>query len=190
MINLQDVFEETKKANLPLQQGRTLVFGRGKKDADILFIGEAPGKDEDEQGLPFVGRGGKLLQKNIEKANINSYYIANILKYRPPKNRNPKKEEIRKHTPYLLKQINAIQPKIICTLGNYSTKYVLAGFQTKNMNKQQNISKVRGKKHILNHNQSRYIIFPIYHPAATLYNPDLRPVFEKDIRKIKNLIKK
>lgn len=186
-MNLDEVRKETKKANLPLKEGHNLVFGRGKSDADILFIGEAPGKNEDEQGLPFVGRAGKVLQKNIEETNITSYYIANILKYRPPNNRDPKKNEIEKHTPYLIKQIQAIKPKIICTLGNYSTKFVLAGFTTKNMNKQPGISTIRGETKTVKLQNTSYTILPIYHPAATLYNPTLRPLFKEDLKKAKRL---
>lgn len=186
-MNLEEIEKETNKARLPLKDGHNLVFGRGDENADVLFIGEAPGKNEDEQGLPFVGRAGKVLQKAIDEAGIEKYYIANILKYRPPKNRDPTFQEIKAHTPFLLKQIQAIKPKVICTLGNYSTKFVLAGFITKNMNKQPGISSVRGEAQTIKLEENPYTILPIYHPAATLYNPKLRPIFKKDLEKASKL---
>ena len=114
-----------------------LVFGKGNAECDILIIGEAPGAKEDIEGYPFVGRAGKNLDKllNIINLNLDDVYIANILKYRPPKNRDPTKDEMKNHTPYLIKQIKIIKPKIIATLGNYSTKFVLSGFDSDNMKK-------------------------------------------------------
>lgn len=120
--------EISKKLNCELKKDANLVFGKGNPDAKIMFIGEAPGKKEDEKKEPFVGRAGTELNKCLEHINLtlNDVYIANILKYRPPKNRNPTKQEIIIHAPYLIKQIEIIQPKIICPLGNFATKFVLA----------------------------------------------------------------
>jgi len=106
----------------------SIVFGKGSEDAQVLFIGEAPGAKEDLQGVPFVGRAGKQLDKLLNKISlsIDDVYIANILKYRPPKNRDPKINEIISHTPYLIEQIKIIKPEIIATLGNFSSKFILA----------------------------------------------------------------
>src|SRR3989344_2923175 len=127
---LEKLSKEVAQADLPLKEtATTLVFGKGNPNTSILFIGEAPGKNEDLQGLPFVGAAGKLLDTMLKTIGltIDDIYIANILKYRPPNNREPSKEEIIAHTPYLIEQIKIIQPKIIVTLGNYATKFVLSG---------------------------------------------------------------
>ena len=127
---------------------KNLVFGKGNPNAPILFIGEAPGAKEDEQGIPFVGRAGKELDKLLQRIDltIDDVYIANILKYRPPQNRDPKKEEIMDHTPYLIEQIKIIKPKIIATLGNYSTKFILSQCNIENMKKVQGIAEIHGQK--------------------------------------------
>ncbi|MCC7574160.1 uracil-DNA glycosylase [Candidatus Woesearchaeota archaeon] len=183
------IIEQEIKENLncPLKKTATnLVFGKGNPDAKILFIGEAPGEKEDQQGIPFVGSAGKKLDELLKKIDLTmeDVYIANILKYRPPKNRNPTTEEIKNHTPYLIKQIKIINPQIICTLGNYATKFVLAGFTTNGMNKIQGITKLHGETQKIN----ELIIMPMYHPAATLYNPDLKETLEKDFEKLKQKI--
>ena len=184
-MSLHTLKKECEEADLLLKEGNTLVFGRGDPDADILFIGEAPGEKEDEQGEPFVGRAGKVLQNGIDHVSIDSYYIANILKYRPPNNRDPKTAEIKNHTPYLIKQIEHISPNVIATLGNYSTKFVLNGFEADGMDSVQGISSLHGKKKHVELNGKTYTIIPLYHPAATLYNPNLRPDFEEDLRKVR-----
>ncbi len=188
---LKEIEEEAKNKELPLKETATnLVFGKGNPKAEILFIGEAPGAKEDEQGLPFIGAAGKELDKLLNKINlsIEKVYIANILKYRPPKNRDPRKEEIESHTPILIKQINAINPKIICTLGNYATKFILAGFKTETMAKVQGISKLHGKIKNIEINNKNYTIIPLYHPAAMLYNPRLRETLDEDFQKIKETL--
>lgn len=169
-----------------------MVFGKGDVDAKILFIGEAPGEQEDLQGIPFVGRAGKELDKLLNSINlsIDDVYIANILKYRPPKNRDPNREEIEKHTPYLIEQIKIIKPKIIITLGNYSTKFVLAGFSPKGMNKIDGISKLRGGFRKIELEEQIFYVFPIYHPAAMLYNPHLRNIMEEDFAKLGKVLSK
>lgn len=163
-----------------------LVFGKGNPDADILFIGEAPGAKEDLQGVPFVGSAGRELDKLLKGIglSLDDVYIANILKYRPPSNRNPSVDEIKKHTPFLLRQIEIIEPKIICTLGNYATKFVLAGFKVEGMNKIDGISKIHG----VVHKTDDLLVVPLYHPAAMLYNPKLRGVLEKDFVLLKKLL--
>ena len=173
--NLKD--ELSKKA-------KNLVFGKGNSNANIFFIGEAPGAKEDLEGIPFVGRAGKELDKMLNKINLTleKCYITNILKYRPPKNRNPSKSEIIEHTPFLLEQIKIINPKIIVTLGNFSTKFILGNFSQENMKKQKGISEVHGKSFEIN----GFIVFPIYHPSAMMYKPSLKKIFEKDFKKLKN----
>ena len=170
-----------------------LVFGKGNPNSKIMFIGEAPGEKEDLQGIPFVGRAGLELDKMLRKINLSldECYIANILKYRPPKNRDPNSKEILEHTPYLIEQIKIINPKILITLGNYSTKFVLADFKEENMKNVSGITNHRGKPKKINFKDGKnFIVFPIYHPAAMLYRPNLREVFEEDFKIVSNLINK
>jgi len=190
---LDAIREEISKANLPLKNTSTnLVFGKGSENAPILFIGEAPGEKEDLQGIPFVGRAGQVLNSllNSIDLSIDEIYIANVLKYRPPKNRDPSPEEIRAHTPFLIKQIEVIQPKVIATLGNYATKFVLAGFDEKEMKNIEGISKLHGKEKEIEVNGSAVRVIPLYHPAAMLYNPILRKDIKIDFQIIGELIKK
>jgi DNA polymerase len=175
----------------PLKDAATnLVFGKGNPNAPILFIGEAPGEKEDLQGIPFVGRAGKQLDKLLHEIGltIEDVYIANILKYRPPLNRNPTDEEMMKHTPYLIEQIKIIKPKIIATLGNFSTKFVLAGFKVEGMKQIEGIAELHGKPKQLTVNDFSFIVVPIYHPAAMLYKPTLRIDFEQDFKVMKKII--
>ncbi|MCF7799178.1 uracil-DNA glycosylase [Candidatus Woesearchaeota archaeon] len=159
-----------------------MVFGKGNPQAKIVFIGEAPGAEEDKLGVPFVGRAGQELDKLLGKIGLtlDDVYICNILKYRPPKNRDPTMGEICNHTPYLIKQLKIIQPKVIVTLGNYSTKFVLSGFDPEEMRKVQGITTLHGKKHSLLVDGVEFLVIPMYHPAAMLYNPKLRELVEKD----------
>lgn len=167
-----------------------LVFGKGNPDTSILFIGEAPGEKEDLQGIPFVGAAGKQLDKllSIIGLSIDDIYIANILKYRPPQNRNPSRDEIERHTPYLVEQIKIIKPKIIATLGNYSTKFVLADFNPDEMNKVEGISEIHGKHIKKCIDGMEFIVIPLYHPAAMLYKPSLRSDLEKDILGMREIV--
>lgn len=184
----KDILEKLK---CPLkEQATNLVFGKGNTNAKIFFIGEAPGAKEDEAGIPFIGRAGKDLDKVLNKINLNidDVYIANILKYRPPKNRDPSKDEIISHTPYLIRQIETINPKIIVTLGNFSTKFILSKFNQKEMKKVPGISQIHGQKIQTQINNEIYIVVPIYHPSAMIYKPKLREEFEKDFINLKNII--
>ncbi len=180
---LERVRQEILATNLPLQeQAKNLVFGKGSPNAPIIFIGEAPGAKEDELGIPFVGAAGKELDKLLGKIglSLDEVYIANILKYRPPQNRDPTLDEIKTHTPFLIKQILAIEPKIICTLGNFATKFVLAGFSVEDMNNIGGVSGLHGKVHKVKLNNHDFVVIPLYHPAAMLYNPRLRGVLADD----------
>lgn len=177
----------------PLKDAATnMVFGKGNPDADILFIGEAPGEKEDLEGIPFIGRAGKELDTLLEQIglSLDDVYIANILKYRPPKNRNPSIEEIKNHTPYLIKQIKIIQPKIIVTLGNYSTKFILANCDLASMKSIKGISLLHGTIHTSSFDGQEFTVIPIYHPAAMLYNPRLRETFKEDFLLIADFLKR
>ena len=158
-----------------LYRARTnLVFGEGNPDADLMFVGEAPGRDEDIQGRPFVGRAGKLLSRIINAMNLkrSDVYIANILKDRPPNNRNPEEEEIQACTGYLIEQIEIIEPKVICALGSFATKELLK--------KDEPISKLRGKFY----NYKNIKLMPTYHPAYLLRNPHGKKLVWEDMKEI------
>ena len=153
---------------------RTIVFGEGNEKATLMFIGEGPGYDEDVQGRPFVGRAGQLLTKIIESIHLSreEVYIANIVKCRPPQNRNPEADEIQSCNPFLTKQINAIRPKIICALGTFSAQTLLKT-DTK-------ISALRGKLYDL----EGIKVIPTYHPAFLLRNPERKREVWGDMKKI------
>lgn len=171
-ITLEEYYKEIKDCQkCPLAHYRTnLVFGVGSSQADLLFIGEAPGYHEDVQGEPFVGQAGKLLDQLLADIGLKrqDVYIANVLKCRPPENRDPMLDEIELCKPYLMKQIEIINPKLVVTLGNFSTKLILG----KNIG----ITKVHGKKFP----GDGYYILPTYHPAAALYNPGTLNSLKKD----------
>ncbi len=154
---------------------KNLVFGEGDPDTGFVVIGEAPGADEDEQGRPFVGRSGRLLRDTLAQAGLPpaSVFIGNILKHRPPGNRNPLPAEIQACTPFLLSQLQIIRPKIIVTLGNFSSKFLLAT--------ETGITQLRGKTH---RSPLGYTVFPTFHPSAVLRTPgEYGPVFRSDIAK-------
>jgi len=157
------------------------VIGQGNHQAKIMFIGEAPGYNEDKTGRPFCGRAGEILDELLQSASIKreSVYIANILKCRPPGNRNPLGKEINACVPYLERQIKSIKPEIICTLGNYSTAYILRKYNLEN--KIQGISKIHGK--IFSAKDVK--IIPSYHPAVATYNPNMKEVLKKDFKILK-----
>ena len=166
-----------------LAQGRTqVVFGSGSPAADLMFVGEAPGFHEDKQGVPFVGAAGKLLSKLLEGIGLSrdEVYIANVLKCRPPGNRDPLPEEIAACEPHLWKQIELIQPKLICTLGNFATK-LLSGKPT-------GITQVHGRPQEATLGGHRVTLYPIYHPAAALYTPRMLQVLEEDFRRVPELL--
>ncbi|MFA5004263.1 MAG: uracil-DNA glycosylase [Candidatus Saccharimonadales bacterium] len=163
-----------------LAKGATqLVFGVGNSAADIVFIGEAPGKSEDEQGEPFVGAAGKFLNEMLEMIGLGrkDIYITNIVKYRPPNNRDPLPEEKAAFLPYLVEQLKAIQPKLIVTLGRHSMDVLLPGLK---------ISQVHGKPMKV----KDHVYLPLFHPAAALYNGGLRQTLIDDFAKIPAILKK
>lgn len=165
-----------------------IVVGKGNLNADILFVGEAPGRNEDEQGFPFVGVAGKNLDELLEKVglSLNDVYVANILKCRPPENRDPLPEEIRAHTPWLLKQIREMKPKVVCSLGNYATKFFLAGGDVGKMNSQPGIMGVHGKARDIEIGGLSVRLIPLFHPAAIIYNKTkLTPLWEEDMKVVR-----
>ena len=163
-------------------QAKNLVMGDGNLDADIVFIGEAPGKNEDEQGLPFVGAAGKFLNEMLASINLErkDVYITNIVKYRPPNNRDPLPEEKAAFWPYLLKQLQIIQPKIIITLGRHSMEYFLPGMK---------ISDIHGQPKRIQFGDHKIVILPLFHPAAALYNGGLRQTLLDDFANVPMVIK-
>lgn len=154
-------------------QATQLVMGSGNPNANILFIGEAPGKKEDEQGVPFIGAAGKFLDTMLAAAGMNrdDVYITNIVKYRQPNNRDPKPAEKAAFLPFLLKQIDIIQPKVIITLGRHSMEYFLPD---------QKIGHIHGQPRQIKLGGKDYTIIPLFHPAAALYNGSLRQTLLDD----------
>src|SRR3989344_3272599 len=169
---------------------KNVVIGKGNEKAEILFIGEAPGRNEDEQGLPFIGVAGKNLDKLLEEVglSLNDIYITNILKCRPPENRNPLIDEIKAHTPWLIKQIKEMKPKVICSLGNYATKFFLANGEVDKMDSQLGVTSVHGKVKILDFLGLKIKLIPLFHPAAIIYNRTLIAEWDKDMEIVKKEI--
>jgi len=168
-----------------------IVVGDGDVDADILFVGEAPGRNEDEQGIPFCGAAGKNLDKLLDSVGLSrkDIYIANILKCRPPENRDPLPEEIKAHTPWLLKQIKEMQPKVVCSLGNYATKFFLSLGDVDLMKSQPGISQVHGEVQDIEIDGLKIKLIPLFHPAAIIYNrTKLTPLWEEDMGLVKKEI--
>ncbi len=173
---LNELKKEVEKCRrCPLSKTRTkVVFGTGSMDARLMIVSEAPGYWEDQKGEPFVGAAGKVLNELLESIEVKreEIYIANILKCRPPSNRNPQKEEIEACASYLDRQIEIIRPRVICTLGNYSTKYI---FEKYALEKQiQGISKIHGKVFEPKTLFESIKIIPLYHPAVATYNPNMK----------------
>ena len=164
-------------------QATNLVMGDGNVDADIVFIGEAPGKNEDEQGLPFVGAAGKFLNEMLAQAGMErgDVYITNIVKYRPPNNRDPLPEEKKAFWPYLLKQLQIIQPKVVITLGRHSMEYFLPDMK---------ISQIHGQAKRIKFGDHKLVVVPLYHPAAALYNGGLRQTLIDDFLSVPTIIEK
>lgn len=158
------------------------VFGSGNSKAKIVFIGEAPGKDEDLQGKPFIGRSGKFLDEMLQSIKLKreNVYITNVVKYRPPNNRDPKPEEIKECLPWLIEELNFIKPKIIVTLGRHAMNRFFPDAK---------ISEVHGR---VLENKNKEIkckkFLALYHPAAALYNGSMKKTLEKDFKKLKGFI--
>ena len=167
----------------PLKATRTkLVFGAGNADAEVMFVGEAPGAQEDLQGLPFVGRAGQLLNELLREIGLdrNDVFVANVLKCRPPGNRDPLPEEIAECEPHLMEQISLIQPKVICTLGNFATK-LLSGQPT-------GITRCCGIPQYREIGGLPVVLYPLFHPAAALRTPATKDRLRADMAKLPELI--
>lgn len=158
-----------------------LVMGHGNPKADIVFIGEAPGKNEDLQGIPFIGAAGKFLDQMLAEADMvrSDIYITNIVKYRPPDNRDPKPEEKKAFWPYLVKELQIIQPTIVVTLGRHSMSYFLPKAK---------IGEVHGQPKRVQFGDVKLIIMPLYHPAAAMYNGDLKATLLEDFAKVPSVL--
>ena len=167
-----------------------IVVGKGNVNADILFVGEAPGRKEDLEGVPFVGAAGKNIDKLLEKVGLTleDIYVANILKCRPPENRDPLPEEIKAHTPWLIHQIKEMKPKVVCSLGNYATKFFLALGNVGEMKNQPGITSVHGVVRDIEISGVKIKLIPLFHPAALIYNRSLGPLWEKDMEIVKEEI--
>lgn len=177
LLELEELTQGCKGCTL--FEGRmNVVFGDGSPDAGVLIIGEAPGKNEDLQGRPFVGAAGQLLNQMLERIGLEreDIYIANILKCRPPRNRDPLPAEIEACTPWLRAQIKAVHPTILVTMGNFSTKFVL---QTKT-----GITQLRGKIHVT----GPFRVIPTFHPAAAIYDRNKIGAIEQDFDLLRQLL--
>jgi uracil-DNA glycosylase len=181
---LKEVYEQARGCiACQLHQTRTqVVFGAGNADADLMFIGEAPGADEDRLGLPFVGRAGKLLDQLLGEIGLErtDVFIANTLKCRPPSNRDPYPNEIESCSGYLRRQVELIQPKVICTLGNFSTKLLRAD--------PTGISRLHGRDEVRTIGTRAIRLLPLYHPAAALYTPSNLQTLRDDFARIPELL--
>jgi DNA polymerase len=169
----------------PLHETRTkAVFGAGNADADLMFVGEAPGADEDRQGLPFVGRAGQLLNQMLGEIGLarEDVFIANVLKSRPPGNRDPLPLEISACEPYLFEQVRLIEPRVLCTLGNFATK-LLTGSPT-------GITRVRGTPQVHELGDRPVFLLPLFHPAAALRTPAVKETLRADFATIPALLER
>lgn len=187
MLSKQELLEQLKADILKSdvcpdlrEQATQLVLGDGNPDARIVFIGEAPGKAEDEQGLPFVGASGKFLNEMLAQADLDrsDVYITNIVKYRPPNNRDPSPEEKRAFWPYLVRQLEIINPRVVITLGRHSMECFIPGAK---------ISQQHGQPQQVKCQDSEFLVIPLYHPAAALYNGSMRQVLIDDFLAAKAL---
>ncbi len=166
-----------------LSQGRTqVVFGSGNPRADLMFVGEAPGFHEDKQGLPFVGQAGKLLEKLLGQIGLqrSDVFVANVLKCRPPGNRDPQPDEIEQCESHLFRQIELIEPMVVATLGNFATK-LLSG-------RPLGITRVHGQEQATTIGGRNVLLYPLYHPAAALYTPAMLKVLESDFARLPQLL--
>ena len=189
MINIKQALLEQITADIVsnnicpdlAREAKNLVMGDGSIDATVVFIGEAPGKAEDLSGLPFVGAAGKFLNQMFVMSGLerSDVYITNIVKYRPPNNRDPKISEKEAFWPYLVRQLEVIRPKIVVTLGRHSMEYFLPN---------QKIGDIHGKSNQIKLGNMQMAIVPLYHPAAALYNGGLRATLIEDFNKLSKII--
>jgi uracil-DNA glycosylase family 4 len=162
---------------------QTVVFGSGNADADLMFVGEAPGANEDRQGLPFVGQAGRLLDTLLEEIGLTraEVFVVNTLKCRPPGNRDPLPQEIDACQDYLFRQLELIEPRVVCTLGNFATKLLRGDPMT-------GITRLHGREEIRRIGPRRVRLYPIYHPAAALYTPKMLDTLRADFQRLPALL--
>ncbi len=181
---LKAVYEEARQCTrCPLHQTRTtVVFGSGNADAELMFVGEAPGANEDRMGLPFVGQAGKLLDRLLGEIGMErgDVFVANTLKCRPPDNRDPHPKEIETCRGYLERQVELIQPVMICTLGNFATKLLREDTT--------GISRLHGREEVRVIGSRAVRLYPLYHPAAALYTPSMLETLRGDFQRIPSLL--
>jgi len=173
-----DVGPDCSRCKLHTLGRRQVVFGVGNPNADLMFVGEAPGADEDIQGEPFVGRAGQLLTKIIEAINMRreDVYIANVIKCRPPQNRNPEPDEVEQCEPFLFKQIETIKPKVIVALGKFAAQSLLKTTEP--------ITRIRGREY----KYRDAILMPTYHPAYLLRNPSSKREVWEDMKRVRAIL--
>jgi len=167
----------------PLAETRTqVVFGSGNPDAELMLVGEAPGFHEDQGGLPFAGQAGELLGRLLTGIGLDrdDVYLANVLKCRPPQNRDPLEEEITACEPHLFRQIELVRPRVVATLGNFATR-LLSG-------RSFGITRVHGQEHELTLGGTSVLLYPLYHPAAALYTPSMLQALEDDFSRLPGLL--
>jgi len=167
----------------PLSEARSnVVFGAGNADAELMFVGEAPGRFEDEQGLPFVGRAGQLLNELLQEVGLErkDVFITNVLKCRPPGNRDPLPDEIQACKPYLYRQVELIRPLVVCTLGNFATKLLTRS--------NRGIMSVRGRPQVHELGGRRVRLYPLCHPAAALRTPATLDALRQDFSRLRQLL--
>jgi DNA polymerase len=181
---LVELYKEVSNCTkCPLHETRAkTVFGAGNADAELMFVGEAPGAEEDRQGLPFVGRAGQLLNQLLQEIGLSreQVFIANVLKSRPPGNRDPQPLEIEACKPYLFEQVRLIEPKVVCTLGNFATK-LLSGSPA-------GITRVRGTPQIHELGGRTVFLLPLLHPAAALRTPAMKEQLREDLATVPGLL--
>jgi uracil-DNA glycosylase family 4 len=181
---LRDVYEEARQCTrCPLHQSRTnVVFGAGSADAQLMFVGEAPGANEDRLGLPFVGQAGKLLDRLLGEIELerSDVWICNVLRCRPPDNRDPLPREIEACQDYLFRTVELVEPIMICTLGNFSTK-LLRGEPV-------GISRLHGREEVRSIGPRAVRLYPLYHPAAALYTPATLEMLRADFHRIPSIL--
>lgn len=177
---LQQSLHDCRRCKLATLGRTQVVFGVGNPHASIMFVGEAPGFNEDLKGEPFVGAAGKLLNDLLTSAGLSrsEIYIANVIKCRPPNNRDPEPDEVETCKPFLLEQIGLIKPKLVCTLGNWATQTL--------MERKVGITKVRGQAFYM----KDFVLFPLFHPAAALHQGNLLPSLKEDFKKLKEYLDK
>jgi len=183
---LREYAEQTASCTkCALASGRTqVVFGSGSPDADLMFVGEAPGFHEDQQGIPFVGQAGKLLDRLLDGIGLTraDVMVVNVIKCRPPGNRDPLPDEIAACEPHLFRQIELIEPKLVATLGNFATK-LLSG-------RPAGITRVHGHEQEVTLGSRTVLLYPLYHPAAALYTPSMLKVLEEDFARIPEILER